>query len=87
MAQVFRLSGDIARTATEYGEVLLDERRGRYFRLSRTAAVIVGLLEDGGDVPGTARELHERYGIAEDRARADIAGLLARLRDLGLVAS
>ncbi|MFC6879149.1 MULTISPECIES: lasso peptide biosynthesis PqqD family chaperone [Actinomadura] len=82
-----RLRAGVARTGTEYGTVLLDERRGRYFRLSPTAAAIVRDLEEGRGVPGTVRAVAERYGITEERAGADVQGLLARLRALGLVTS
>ena len=34
---------------TEYGAVLLDERDGRYWQLSPSAAMIVRTLTQGGD--------------------------------------
>ncbi len=79
------LRADISAVRTEYGMVLLDERDGRYWQLSRTAAVFVEKLTDGGDLDDAVAEITRSFEVTEVRARSDLHCLAQRLREIGVV--
>ncbi len=67
------------------GMVLLDERKGRYFKLNASGALILRALLDGSSPADAARVLVERYEVSEERAAADVEALAAELAGNGLV--
>lgn len=69
----------------EDGMVLLDERKGRYFKLNASGALILRVLLDGDSPADAVRVLMARYQVLEERAAADVAALTAELADNGLV--
>lgn len=69
----------------EDGMVLLDERKGRYFKLNSSGAMILRALLDGSSPADVTRSLVERYEVSEERAAADVDALIAALADRGLV--
>lgn len=81
------LRADVEFAATEYGGVLLDLRRGRYWQLSRTAAGIVRALRDNQGRDGAVRDLTSRFDVDVERAGRDVDTLIADLRAAGLVVS
>ncbi|MEU9287512.1 lasso peptide biosynthesis PqqD family chaperone [Streptomyces sp. NPDC048275] len=76
----FSLKPDVTETATEHGTVLFDQRRGRYFQLNPTGALVLHTLMSGASRERAAEVLRESYGIDADRAQADVAVLLETLR-------
>lgn len=70
---------------TEFGQVLLDRRKGRYFHLNGTAAAIADSLRSGRSIDDTAREIASRYEIDCATARTDVATVDTRLREAGLL--
>lgn len=69
---------------TEYGGVILDMRRGDYWRLNPVGAeVLASLVTDSGTDPVAA--VTEQFDVDAATARRDIAELLEHLRELGLV--
>jgi hypothetical protein len=66
--------------------VLLDADRGAYYRLNAVGGRVWELLADG---PCSLAALVERvvaeYEVGPERAQADVAALLGRLADHGLV--
>ncbi|GHG59863.1 lasso peptide biosynthesis PqqD family chaperone [Streptomyces griseocarneus] len=76
----FALRRHVTATETEHATVLFDQRRGRYYQLNPTGALILRALLDGGGPQGAARALCERYGIPAARAEADVASLVDTLR-------
>ncbi|MDA2809072.1 lasso peptide biosynthesis PqqD family chaperone [Nocardiopsis sp. RSe5-2] len=80
------LRPDVSTTPTGDGMVLLDERSGRYFHLNGSGAEITRMLLGGSDAEETARRLAERYALSQERAAADVDGLIAALEGAGLVA-
>ncbi|GGZ37661.1 hypothetical protein GCM10010365_68000 [Streptomyces poonensis] len=72
----FTLAPDVVPTDTEHGTVLLDERRGRYFKLNATGTLVLRALLDGASGERAAALLQERYGIDAERARADVSALI-----------
>ncbi len=64
--------------------VLLDLNQGRSLGLNETASVVWSLLPDHDDEE-IATELARRFDVPVERARADVARLVARLLERGLV--
>lgn len=79
------LAANIAATQAGSETVLLDERRGRYFKLNPTGALVLRALLDGADADRAAAVLSERFGIDSQRAHADVSALIAALRAARLV--
>lgn len=77
-----RLRTDVVAVDTEDARVLLDERTGRYFQLNRSGALILDAVLAGEDA---AQRLTEVYAVGAERAAADVADLVERLRAAGLV--
>ncbi|WP_424869345.1 lasso peptide biosynthesis PqqD family chaperone [Streptomyces sp. SAI-229] len=73
-------------TETEYGLVVLDERTGRYWQLSSSAALVMSALARGDSVDVAVTALTDRYEVDAERARKDIDTLIGSLRSAGLVA-
>lgn len=69
------------------GMVLLDERKGRYFKVNASGALILRTLLDGASPADAVRALVERYEVSEERAAADVDALTAELAGNGLVVS
>ncbi|ANZ39309.1 hypothetical protein BBK82_27890 [Lentzea guizhouensis] len=80
-----RLRADISVADTDYGQVLLDERTGRYWQLNPTGVVVVRALLDGADENAAVAALTSSYEVSEDQARQDVTALVAGLRAAGLV--
>ncbi|MFE7130918.1 lasso peptide biosynthesis PqqD family chaperone [Streptomyces sp. NPDC057638] len=79
------LPDHVSTAETEYGVVVLDERTGRYWRLSRSAALVVTTLTRGASVNEAVTALTERYDVERQRAERDVERLLDSLRSAGLV--
>ncbi|WP_246204038.1 lasso peptide biosynthesis PqqD family chaperone [Streptomyces tailanensis] len=80
-----KLRRHVSASDVEDGMVLLDERKGRYFKLNPSGALILRALLDGSSPDEVARVLVERYEVSEERAAADVDALTAQLADIGLV--
>ena len=80
-----RLRRYVSISDVEDGMVILDERKGRYFKLNRSGALILRALLDGLSPADAARALAERYEVSEERAMADVAALTAELSGRKLV--
>lgn len=72
---------------TDYGSVLLDERKGRYFQLNPSGRIVVRTLLEGGDSDQAAGALIEEYDVSRERAEQDVTALVEGLRAAGLVTS
>lgn len=73
-----------SRAQTEYGTVVLDGVRGRYFQLNPTATVVADELIAGRPVEEIAQVLHERFGVDLRTAQRDVVGLVEDLRAHGM---
>jgi hypothetical protein len=62
--------------------VLLQLATGTYLGLDRSAATIVGLLNEDPDQELAARALAARYGIPLEQARADVASVVASVQGM-----
>ena len=80
-----RLRADVSVADTDYGQVLLDERSGRYWQLNPTGVVVVRALLDGADETGAVAVLTSSFEVDEAQARQDVSALVAGLRTAGLV--
>ncbi|GAB3499176.1 coenzyme PQQ synthesis protein D (PqqD) [Amycolatopsis cihanbeyliensis] len=76
----------VTMTETDYGVVLLDLRSGQYFQLNPTAATVVRILRDGGDVAGAVDAVVGAFDVDRQRAEQDVTALLSDLRDSGVLA-
>ncbi|MFI0741253.1 lasso peptide biosynthesis PqqD family chaperone [Streptomyces sp. NPDC021100] len=81
-----RFAPDVATAETEYGTVLLDQRKGRYWELNPTGTLVVRTLLDGGGEADAVEALVGAFTVDRERAAADVAALVALLRDAGLAA-
>ncbi|CAL9424424.1 hypothetical protein SUDANB95_01911 [Actinosynnema sp. ALI-1.44] len=79
-----RLADHVSLTGTEDGDVLLDERTGRYWQLNATGSLVLRTLLDGGD-DRRAVELLLADGDADpDAVAADVAEVVGQLCSAGL---
>ncbi|GAA1184395.1 hypothetical protein GCM10009654_47400 [Streptomyces hebeiensis] len=81
-----RLHDHVSTTETEYGLVVLDERTGRYWQLSSSAALVMSALAKGASVDEAVTALTGRYEVGAEQARKDVDALIGSLRSAGLVA-
>jgi hypothetical protein len=82
----FALRPDGTLAETEGGTVLLDQRRGHYFQLNDSGALVLRALLAGATVQGAAEALCDRYPVASGQAAADVTALLDALRTAKLTA-
>lgn len=80
-----QLAAHIAVTETDTGMALLDERRGRYWVLNGTGAVVLRTLLTGGDLDQAVAALRTEHPQASERIPADVAALVRTLRENRLV--
>ncbi|MEV4053392.1 lasso peptide biosynthesis PqqD family chaperone [Amycolatopsis sp. NPDC049688] len=80
----YQLAKTVLVTDTDYGAVLLDERRGRYFGLNTTGLFVLRALLDG-DADRAAERVAERFAVPEATARDDVDQLVGRLTERGLL--
>ena len=65
--------------------VLLDAERGKYYTLNEVAGRVWELVAAGEPVVEILRLLGDEYDAPAERLEADLAGLLDRLVEAGLV--
>lgn len=70
---------------TEYGSVVLDEVRGRYWHLNDSALVVARAYLDGGGHEQAADALVTEFGIDREVADRDAGLTRRRLEEVGLL--
>jgi hypothetical protein len=80
-----RLCEAVSLVATDDGAVLLDQHAGRYWQINRTGYLVLSTLLGPGDHDDAVKALVCGSGVSEERARADVSGLVARLTAARLV--
>ncbi|GAA1912779.1 lasso peptide biosynthesis PqqD family chaperone [Streptantibioticus ferralitis] len=80
-----RLRSDVTACPTDDGMVLLDERRGCYWQLNGTGALVVQALLDGATPQQVADQLARTRPVSQERAAADVAALVDQLTRAKLV--
>jgi hypothetical protein len=75
----------VVATDTDDGLILLDQRRGRYWRLNGTGAAAFRMLLDGHSPAQTGDLLIERFPGATASARDDVETLVQALTAAQLV--
>jgi PqqD family protein of HPr-rel-A system len=78
-------SPDVETSEVDGESVLLDLASGDYFGLNRVGTVVWELLAEPRAIDTIAAALEERYDVDRAKATEDIARMLARMRDRGLV--
>ncbi|WP_171171224.1 lasso peptide biosynthesis PqqD family chaperone [Streptomyces sp. I05A-00742] len=81
-----RFTTDVATAETDYGTVLLDQRKGLYWELNPTGTLVVRTLLNGGEETDAIDALVAEFAVGRDRAAEDVAALVAELRASGLAA-
>lgn len=79
------IPANVALVESEYGIAFLDKRRGSYWQLNETGALVLGLLLDGRNVEDVTRKLVQQYAIGEADAASDIRKLINQLINHGLL--
>ncbi|MBK1783761.1 lasso peptide biosynthesis PqqD family chaperone [Prauserella cavernicola] len=72
-------------TRTEYGGVVLDRKKGRYWQLNPTAVLVTDTLGEGGSVADAVRRVSREFAVNEQRVQHDVTELLDRLRASGVL--
>lgn len=79
------IARDITVTPMEAGAVVLDGRRGRYWQLNGTGAVVIRVLLEGKAPADAARRLSENGAVTAEQAMADVLSLIDALTEAKLV--
>lgn len=75
----------VVATEVEGEAVLLNLASGEYFGLNPVGTFVWGLLEQPHSLDAIAGALTRRYAVARTKASEDVARMLVRMRDRGLV--
>lgn len=78
-------STDVVWQEVDGEAVVLDLRRSVYFRLNRSATLLLATLEDGATREELADLLVETYGIDPNQAGDEVDAFVAALEEKGLV--
>jgi hypothetical protein len=78
-------SPDVETSAVEDESILLDLATGDYFGLNRIGAVVWELLAEPRSLDALAAAITARYAVERAKAREDVARMLVRMRERGLV--
>ncbi|MDX2169435.1 MAG: PqqD family peptide modification chaperone [Deltaproteobacteria bacterium] len=81
---LFRPRPDLFAQRFDGGLVLADPGRRRLLAYNESAGVIWRCMAHGASADAAAEQLAGRYGIAVERARRDVAAILAHWRDVEL---
>lgn len=79
-----KLRPGVSVSDTDYGKVLLDERRGLYFQLNSTGSLILDLLSEGETETVIARRLSDEYEVSDSQALEDVRRLSIQLMEKGV---
>jgi len=82
---MFSLSRDVTVTDVETGVVLLDGRRGRYWRLNHSGAAVLRSLLEGKSPAETADQLRGDAAIPVEQALHDVTATIDLLRKARLL--
>lgn len=80
-----KLRGGVCTADVDYGTALLDERRGVYWNLNPSGALIVQTLLQGGTQEDAAQALTREYSVDVGTAREDVQELVDALSAAQLV--
>lgn len=85
MAEVIRLKADVEWRDLDGEVVALDLGRSAYLAVNRSGSVLWPLVTSGATEAQLVDALRSRFDLAPDRARADVAAFVTRLRSFALV--
>ncbi|GAA2698418.1 MULTISPECIES: PqqD family peptide modification chaperone [Actinosynnema] len=84
---MWRLREGVHAVLTDEGGTLLDERTGRWTDLSPSASTAARLVLDADTEHRAVEDFAARYGLAHERAAADLDALARDLAGRGLLLS
>jgi hypothetical protein len=85
MSQRIEISPDVLFQEVGGETVLLDLESEHYFGLDAVGTRIWGLIGEGASVGGMVDTLLQEYEVERATLEADVAALLARLAEAGLI--
>ncbi|ACZ21387.1 hypothetical protein Sked_14510 [Sanguibacter keddieii DSM 10542] len=71
------LSDSVAMTRTDYGYVILDTRKSKYFQVNAVAGEMLKLLASGRCVSDVAQSVADTYDIPGTRVLRDLEALIS----------
>ncbi len=80
-----RVPDHVVHRAFDEKTVLLNLRSGQYHGLNRTAARMLELLEESGDLSQVAERMAAEYGRPQEEISGDLVELCASLAERGLI--
>ena len=85
MTGALRQRGDLAQRKVEHELLLLDTELAKIHQLNETATFVWERWSQVADAREMAKLLAQKYDVSEDTAVSDVAAILARLQELGLL--
>jgi hypothetical protein len=79
------LARDVTLTSVEAGAVILDGRRGRYWQVNGSGAVVLQALLDGDTPAAIAARLSATAPVTREQVMADVSALVDALAAANLV--
>ncbi|MBF6332533.1 lasso peptide biosynthesis PqqD family chaperone [Nocardia transvalensis] len=74
-----------SRASTEYGDVVLDEKKGKYWHLNETATLVLTIFQQGGNHESAVSKLVAEYNVDAATAQVDVTVLYDQLQKVGLI--
>ncbi|GCD92708.1 lasso peptide biosynthesis PqqD family chaperone [Embleya hyalina] len=84
---MYRLAHHVSTVETDYGVVLLDEKRGVYFTLNPSGALVLKSMLATGDLDSAVGALLAEFAVERAIAEADANGVVADLLAAGVLVS
>lgn len=82
---MYTLAPNISTADTDYGTVLLDEERGKYWNLNPSGTLILQSLLHDGDLAAAVSAVTSEFQADEQEVEADARQLLGELLAAGIL--
>ncbi|HEY3001089.1 MAG TPA: lasso peptide biosynthesis PqqD family chaperone [Kribbellaceae bacterium] len=82
---MYALAPEIAQVETEYGLVLLDQAKGKYFNLNPSGLIVLREMLRSGDENDAVAALTAEFAVDENIATEDVRGVVEALVGAGIL--
>ncbi len=82
---MYSLADDVQVVDVDFGAVLLNRATGRYWELNQMGAFILNLAISKVSIESIADNISRSYDVDRSQARRDALGVLASLREAGIL--